>query len=764
MTRQLLHKNNLKTIGEYVLAVVVCLLILSWIMQLWRADLRIPFTYTGDSYVYSMFIKGIVDNGWYYHNPSVGAPAGLEMYDFPLPDTFHFLTLKLLSLFTSDHALILNLFFLLTFPLTTLTSLFAFRQFGISYLTSLVGSLLYTFTPYHFFRGEGHLFYSAYYMIPLLVLIVLWTYSGKLQLIKRKAETGKPVLNFRDWKVVFSLVVALIVGSSGAYYAFFGCFLLLVAAVLAFVKNRDRYPLITAIVLTALISLTIFVNLSPSIMYVRKHGNPQSMPRNAGEAERFGLKIVQMLLPITAHRVPFMAQLKHDYSHAPLTNENNNSSLGLVGAAGFLILLGVLFSRRRAWDDVSEPEDPLALLPVLGKLNLAILLLATIGGFGSLFALLISPHIRSYNRISIYVAFLCLLAIALVLEGFARRKVKTQNGGIVFAVVLVALLVLGVLDQTSRYFIPNYVSLRQDYSDNHNFIAQVEQTVPRSSMVFQLPYVPFPEHPPVHKMLDYDHLRAYLQSKSLRWSYGAIRGRYGDEWQKSVSLLPVPQFLEHLSLAGFNGVYVDRNGYEDKGVKIESELAQSLGSTPVTDRTGRFAFYPMLEYNQQVRQKYTEAEWLARKAAVFPSVMFYWRHGFWDIEYARKEPLKPELDTEKNTQQKSTSPEEIPRDNWRWCSASGELDIENTSDRELKLVLEMSFATVHEQPADLIISGAHSDRLRINREPRPYTMTLTLRPGHNLIEFSSTAKPADVPEDPRELVFRVNNFRFKEIK
>lgn len=760
MTRQLLHKDNLRTIGEYVLAVVVCLLILSWIMQLWRADLRIPFTYTGDSYVYSMFIKGIVDNGWYYHNPAVGAPTGLEMYDFPLPDNFHFLTLKLLALFTSDHALILNLFFLLTFPLTTLTSLFTFRQFSISYLPSLVGSLLYTFTPYHFFRGEGHLFYSAYYMVPLMVLIVLWIYSGKLQLIKRNAETGRPSLNFRNGKVIFAFVVAIIIGSSGAYYSFFGCFLMLVAAVLAFIRNRDRYPIVNAIILTAVISLTIFANLAPSLLYVRKHGNPQSMPRSAGEAERFGLKIAQLLLPITAHRVPFMARLKHDYSHAPLTNENNNSSLGLAGAAGFVLLLGVLFTYRRAEDD---PEDPVDLLPTLSKLNLAALLLATIGGFGSLFALVISPHIRSYNRISVYVAFFSLFAIVLVLEWIAQRKVRTNNGRIIFAVALVVLLVLGVLDQTGKHFVPNYAGLREEYGDNREFIARVEQTVPNSSMVFQLPYIPFPEHPPVHKMLDYDHLRAYLQSKSLRWSYGAIRGRYGDEWQKSVSLLPVPEFLENLSLAGFNGVYVDRNGYEDKGAKIESELTKLLGTTPVTNHTERFAFYPMLEYNKQVRQKYSEEEWLAKKAAVFPSVMFYWRHGFWDIEYARKEPLAPELDTEKNTQQKSTSPEVIPRENWRWCSASGELDIENTSDRDIKLLLEMSFSTVHEQYADLTISGAHSDQLQINREPRPYTVTLNVRPGHNLLRFTSNAKPADIPEDPRQLVFRVNNFRFKEI-
>ncbi|HEU4711820.1 MAG TPA: hypothetical protein VFS76_09655 [Pyrinomonadaceae bacterium] len=753
----------MKRIGEYILAVVVCLLILSWIMQLWRADLRIPFTYTGDSYVYSMFIKGIVDNGWYYHNPSVGAPTGLEMYDFPLPDNFHFLTLKLLALFTSDHALILNLFFLLTFPLTTVTSLFAFRQFSISYLPSLVGSLLYTFTPYHFFRGEGHLFYSAYYMVPLMVLIVMWIYSGKLQLVKRKPETGKPALNFRNGKVIFALVAALIIGSSGAYYSFFGCFLMLVAAVLAFISNRDRYPMITAIILSALISLTIFVNLAPSIMYVRKHGNPQSMPRSAGEAERFGLKIAQMLLPITGHRVSFMARLKHDYSHAPLTNENNNSSLGLFGAAGFLLLLGVLFSHWRGWKEPTA-EDPVELLPTLSKLNLAALLLATIGGFGSLFALIVSPHIRSYNRISVYLAFFSLFAIVIALEGFARRRVRTHNGKIIFAVALILLLVLGVLDQTSKFFIPNYVALREEYGQNRDFIAQVEETVPRNSMIFQLPYVPFPEHPPVHEMLDYDHLRAYLHSKSLRWSYGAIRGRYGDEWQKSISLLPVPQFLESLSLAGFNGVYVDRNGYDDKGGKIESELAKILNTTPLTSKSGRFAFYPMLDYNSHIRQKYTDEEWLAKKAAVFPSVMLYWRNGFWDIEYARKEPSKPELDTEKNTQQKSSSPEEIPQESWRWCSSSGELDIENRSDREIRVVLEMSFSTVHEQFDALTISGSHSDQLQINREPRPYTTELTLRPGHNLLQFNSNGKPADIPEDPRQLVFRINNFRFKEIK
>jgi hypothetical protein len=259
-------------------------------------------------------------------------------------------------------------------------------------------------------------------------------------------------------------------------------------------------------------------------------------------------------------------------------------------------------------------------------------------------------------------------------------------------------------------------------------------------MIFQLPYVPFPESPPVHEMLDYDHLKAYLQSKSLRWSYGAIRGREGDEWQRSVAVLPVPAFAETLAFAGFNGVYVDRSGYEDKGAALESELAAALAVSPVTSGSGRFAFFPMLQFNQQLRQKYTDEEWLAKQEAVFPSVMFYWRGGFSDLE---------------------TSGDEV----WRWCSARGELDIYNRSDKARKIVLEMSFSTGYDELSDLTIRGAlHADQLQINSQGRAYAMTLTIPPGHNVIEFGSNARQVATVNDPRVLMFRVNNFRFKETK
>jgi phosphoglycerol transferase len=87
-------------------------------MKLWQAVLRIPFSYSGDTLLNSMLIKGVIDNGWYLHNYFVGMPSGLDMYDFPDPllNNFNFLIIKLITLFTSNWALRMNLFFFLGFP------------------------------------------------------------------------------------------------------------------------------------------------------------------------------------------------------------------------------------------------------------------------------------------------------------------------------------------------------------------------------------------------------------------------------------------------------------------------------------------------------------------------------------------------------------------------------------------------------------------------------------------------------------------------
>jgi hypothetical protein len=170
-------RRILQVLGEYAGSVILCLLILTAALRLWRADLFIPLSGKGDSLLTQLWIKSMLENGWYLSNPSLGAPFGQEMHDFPMAEGLHFGLMKLVGLVVPDAAAVFNLYFLLTFPLATLSALFVFRRFRIAYPIALTASILFTFLPFHFYRLE-HLFLVAYYLVPLIVLVIIRIYQG----------------------------------------------------------------------------------------------------------------------------------------------------------------------------------------------------------------------------------------------------------------------------------------------------------------------------------------------------------------------------------------------------------------------------------------------------------------------------------------------------------------------------------------------------------------------------------------------------------
>ena len=109
----------------------------------------------------------------------------------------------------------------------------------------------------------------------------------------------------------------------------------------------------------------------------------------------------------------------HNSAGRPAETENRSASLGLVGAAGLVALVAVvLLPVPRPW-----PYGPLAGMTVF------VLLYATIGGFGSVFNLLVSPQIRALNRISVFVAFFCFLAVLWFLDRDKQSSAERDRRG-----------------------------------------------------------------------------------------------------------------------------------------------------------------------------------------------------------------------------------------------------------------------------------------------------------------------------------------------
>lgn len=599
--RNILRKIPWTEIGAYLGAIAACLVMLAWVMRLWEADLEIPFTYSEDGLQTSMLIKGLIDNGWFQHNIFIGLPGGQDLSDYPINDYLDFIILKFISIITPNYAVTMNTYYLLTFPLTTVTAMFVFRQFNVSHGSSIFGGLLYAFLPYHFLRNEMHLGLAAYYMIPLIILVILWLCEGKSLIVNSNNQLKWDLLGFHS---LISIVICILVSYTFIYYSFFSCFFLLIAGITTYISQRNKSFLLNSFVLISIIVIGALVSTSPTLIYQYENGkNPEVAARSPAESEVYGLKIAQLLMPVGGHRIPLLASISNRYSStAPLPNEGSET-LGMVGSIGFLLLIALAFYRMTGGSNLKSISNE---LNGLSTLNLSAILLATIGGFGSLFSYLISSQIRCYNRISIFIAFFSLFAFVVLIEMLKINCIKTKRAQFFYYGLILLVLVVGVLDQTTANFIPPYALTKAEYLNDEIFVNDIEAIMPGNAMIFQLPYVPFPEYPPVNRMSDYSLLKAYLHSKDLRWSYGAMKGRPGDDWQRMVASMPVGDMLKTLSSFGFEGIYIDRHGFEDGGAKLISDIKQILGTELLVSGNKRLYFFDMTTYNQKIKANSSE--------------------------------------------------------------------------------------------------------------------------------------------------------------
>jgi phosphoglycerol transferase len=270
----------------------------------------------------------------------------------------------------------------------------------------------------------------------------------------------------------------------------------------------------------------------------------------------------------------------------------------MIGGVGFMVMLSwTLFVRAG--------NRHRTLIDALATMNLAVVLLATTGGFGMIFNLLVHPQIRAYNRASVFIAFFALTTVAMGLDWLDRRC-ATARSRTVFGVSMILLLVAGILDQSSFEMlpVPSWEGpYRKQFHADAEFVACIEAALPAGAAVYQLPYTTYPDEASyVHLMGPYEHHRPYLHSRSLRFSHGAMRGREADRWHQAIQGLPLDAFLDAITKAGFQAIYIDRRGYPDRAKQLENELRNRFQSEPLEDRAGdRVCF--ILSPTQQVAPK-----------------------------------------------------------------------------------------------------------------------------------------------------------------
>lgn len=540
-------------------------------------NLTTPYAYSGDGLFHAWMAQRVTE-GWLFDNVRSGYPFGSNFLDFPGSDSAAHLLIKVFALMSGGWVGGVKLFFLFGFSSCFVATYVTARAFSLNRSFAVTTSVLYTFASFHFFR-LNHLFYTWYFVAPLFFYLALDIYLTR-------GPTCCTGLKSTLRKLVTSAAGMLVLASFGVYYALFGVIILATAGVMSAIKSRSSHGAKKAALLISATILGVILNIAPNVLGTYKDGpNPEVVQRSISESETYGLKMMQLLMPRIDHRISRLGEVAQRYQQTPLINENSFSSLGIIGAAGFMMaLFYLLFIPARTGSD-----DRFRLLAVT---TFMLFLFATIGGLGSLFAMVVSPAIRGWNRDSIFIACGALLFFFISLQLLLQKKTPwLANQSVAIAVVL---LFVGLYDQTVPVCKTCNAASKASFYSDRDFIHSIEKALPAGGSVYQLPYIGFPETPRMHRLDSYQMMAGVLHSKTLHWSYGGMMGRPGDLFYRALGQEPISHQIEVIRRLGFDGIYIDRRGYADNGEALIQELSQLLQQPPLLQSDNKeLVFYKL---------------------------------------------------------------------------------------------------------------------------------------------------------------------------
>jgi phosphoglycerol transferase len=123
-------------------------------------------------------VAGKVETGSLYVNRALGAPGVSETFELPSADLLHLLALWLMGLLGAGWATAINVFYLSSYVAVGVAAVFVMRRLGASRVASAAVAVLYALLPYHWMRGDGHLFLASYWIVPPVLLVAMWMDSA----------------------------------------------------------------------------------------------------------------------------------------------------------------------------------------------------------------------------------------------------------------------------------------------------------------------------------------------------------------------------------------------------------------------------------------------------------------------------------------------------------------------------------------------------------------------------------------------------------
>lgn len=585
------HKRWRAEFVFYLITLIMIFLIWCIVLRVWKADWLIPFDYGTelgtDVFGSSTWIKSYIQNGFSWEQASFSVPFSTDRKTLFGMDWFILLMEIICSRLFSSYGACLNTLYLLSFLTTGIAAVYSLRCLQFSRRTSLAGAIMYTFLQYHMMRGEMHLYLSFYYSAPLAVLIMLWIADESL-LVERFSQHC--IGRLKHAHMLFG-VFSWIIGLQQPYYAFYAA-IGIAFALLCSMCRKQFMKMLEGIAYLMVIAVTTLAENINALLHTSDSAMEYMLQQRTIDAiEAYGLKIINLLLPVQNHRLPILAKLRQHYDSlvGAVNREESWISLGLILAVCFCVaLITVLVNDRM--------EKKIRLC---GCFILAFVLISTVGGGSSIIGLVFSL-LRCYNRMVVYIAMFCVIVFAVLAEKMGDFLSIKKVPGIVQYSILLLLTGFAVWDQTTPANIYAYESTKEEYLQDEEFVQAIEAIMPEGACIFELPLLPTGTTS-IQNLRDYELYKPYLHAKSSKWLHMYSVGSQTDQWVNILHGLPLRTVIDIIVCCDFQGVYIDSRGYTPDELEKVLEVLDSIeGTATVRSEDGKKIFYSLTAYRAKL--------------------------------------------------------------------------------------------------------------------------------------------------------------------
>ena len=667
-----------------------------WTLEAWRT----PVAYGGDALVVmanaKAFASGEVYPAVLKYPASLGAPFTANWNDYPSPSEGLFswagLLARIFGVFTGA-----NITVLCAHLLAAGSFYFACRILGYRRVFSLCGAIIFSMSRHAFARNLAHLGPAYYWHVPLALLVIWWA-------------VGNDSILRNPRRVWFCIIVAVLHGIQDTYFA--GMFLqfLVLASLVCLIRRKTWSRILFPLGIASVVLATcVVMNLDTFYNRLANGPNPESMVRDYAALETYALKPLELFLPID-HRLPALQLWTHKVyeTQAIVRGEMGSAYLGIIGIIGFAFLI---WSTARAAALSRAGSVPSHFWLILWVVFYSIV--GGINGFLGLFGIIV---FRSSNRYSIVI-----LAIVLLFLVKRLSALTNKSRHVLVAVAAGVVTCIAVLDQSPRP--PTRAAIkraRELVASDKQIVTALEAKLPAQAMIFELPVVGFPEMSPIRGMQDYEHFRPYLHSRSLRFSYGSVKGRTRERWQAETARLGAAYLVNALERYGFSAILINKKAYEANGAALLAELS-AAGRSEILCESGDLVCVRL-------------------RPASHPILPPEFDHNWSLLEGDATATL-------------------------RWSHGNASIIFHNEGGAARQVHLSFSLGTL--RPREIEISDGtrqlYQSSLAENQPPSPVSLTIFLPPGRSELRFRTNV-PAELPGtgDQRKLAFNVRNFTIEE--